>query len=244
MSQALIYGIGPDGKTAVAAKINAGGELVVTGGSGGGGGGGTSDTTEATQLAVLAALTAESAKLPASLGAKTAANSLSVAPASDSLFAFASTAARAVAAITRPANVTAYSANDVVGGVLTLAAAGPAAGHVVITSADLRYDVSAIPSGMSSFRLYLYRSTPPSALADNAAWDLPSGDRASFIGYVDLGTIADLGSTLFVQVDGINKQVKLGAAETALYGYLVTTAGYTPAANSETLQLTLRTVAL
>lgn len=243
MSQALVYGIGPDGKTAVPLNVDGSGQLKTTG-SGGGGGGGTSDTTEATQLAVLAALTAESAKLPASLGIKTAANSMSVAPASDSQFAFASTAARAVASITRPANVTAYAAGDVVGGVLTLAAAGPSAGHVVITSADLRYDVAAIPSGMSSFRLYIYSATPPSALADNAVWDLPSGDRASFLGYIDLGSIADLGSTLFTQVDGINKQVKLGTGETALYGYLVTTAGYTPAANSETLQLTLRTVAL
>lgn len=146
--------------------------------------------------------------------------------------------------VTRPANTTAYAANDVVGGAIAFTSAGPTAGNVVITSVDLRYDVNAVPSGMTTFRLYLYSVTPPSALADNAAWDLPSGDRASFIGYVDLGTIADLGSTLFVQVDGINKQVKLGAAETALYGYLVTTAGYTPAANSETLQLTLRTVAL
>lgn len=149
---------------------------------------------------------------------------------------------RSAVTVTRPANTTAYAANDVVGGVITFAGIGPTAGHVILTSCDLRYDVSAIPSGMSGFRLYLYTATPPSALADNAAWDLPSGDRSAFIGFIDLGSLADLGSTLFAQVDSVNKQIKLASGETSLYGYLVTLAGYTPAANSETLQVTLRSV--
>lgn len=146
--------------------------------------------------------------------------------------------------VTRPANTTAYAANDVVGGVISFTSAGPAGGNVVITSVDLRYDVGVVPAGMTAFRLYLYSATPPSALGDNAAWDLPSGDRATFLGYVDLGTLNDLGSTLYAQVDAVNRQVKLGASETAIYGYLVTTSGYTPAANSETLQVALKTVAL
>lgn len=146
--------------------------------------------------------------------------------------------------VTRPANTTAYTANDVVGGAIAFTSAGPTAGNVVITSVDLRYDVNAVPSGMTTFRLYLYSVTPPSALADNSAWDLPSGDRASFLGYVDIGTVNDLGSTLFAQVDAVNRQVKLGTSETALYGYLVTAGAYTPSSNSETLQVTLKTVAL
>lgn len=146
--------------------------------------------------------------------------------------------------ITRPANTTAYIANDVVGGVIAFSSVGPSAGNIMITGADLRYDVAAIPSGMSSFRLYLYSVTPPSALADNAPWDLPSGDRASFLGYVDIGSINDLGSTLYAQVDGLNRQVKLGPSETSIYGYLVTAGGYTPAGSSETLRVTLRSVAL
>lgn len=156
----------------------------------------------------------------------------------------ASTAYRSSVSITRPANATPYTAGDVLGGVLTISAIGPTAGHVLLTSIDLRYDVAAIPSGMTSFRLYLYSATPPSAYADNAVWDLPSGDRTAYIGFVDLGSIADLGSTLFLQVDGINKQVQLGSGETALYGYLVTNGGYTPAANSETLRLVVRSVAV
>lgn len=145
--------------------------------------------------------------------------------------------------ITRPANVTAYTAGDVVGGVVTFLDMASTIGRdVVIISADLRINITAIPTGMSSFRLYLYNGTPPSALADNAAWDLPAGDRAAFLGFVDVGSPADLGSTLFCQVDALNKQVRMGAAETALYGYLVTNGGFTPAANSEIYIPALHTV--
>jgi hypothetical protein len=147
--------------------------------------------------------------------------------------------------ITRPANTTAYSAGDVVGGAITFSDIGLQGGrHILLTSADLRIDVSAIPSGMTSFRLHLYRETPPSALADNAAWDLPSGDRAAYRGYIDLGSPADVGSTLFCQVDQINKHVKLHSGETSLYGYLVTNGGFTPAANSEVYVPTLHAIGL
>lgn len=156
----------------------------------------------------------------------------------------ASVGYRSPITVTRPANQTPYTAGDVVGGVITFTNMGPSAGHVMLTSCDLRYDVTSIPSGMSSFRLHLYNGTPPSATADNAAWDLPSGDRSVYIGFIDLGSIEDLGSTLFAQIDAVNKQCQLGTAETSLYGYLVTSGGYTPAANSETLRVTLRAVSL
>lgn len=151
---------------------------------------------------------------------------------------------RSAAAITRPANTTPYSANDSFGGVLTFANIGPAGGHIMLTSLDLRYDVSAIPTGMTSFRLHLYTATPPSALADNAAWDLPSGDRSAYIGYAELGSPADLGATLFSQVDQANKHIKLADGSSSLFGYVVTAGGYTPAANSETAQVVARSVGL
>lgn len=144
--------------------------------------------------------------------------------------------------VTRPANATPYSAGDVVGGAITFTGAGPAAGHVLITSADLRVDVAAVPSGMANMRLHLYDATPPSAIADNAAWDLPSGDRANYLGYLDLGTPADLGSTLYVQLTNPGLQVKLASASTSLYGYLQTIGAFTPAGNSEVYAPRLRTV--
>lgn len=135
------------------------------------------------------------------------------------------------ATVTRPANTTPYAAGDVVGAAaaaITFLDIGPLGGRIIITDADLRMDVAAVPADMTSFRLHLYNATPPSALADNAAWDLPSGDRASYLGYIDMGTPVDVGSTLFVQSDGTGtKDIQMGAS-TSLFGYLVTNAGYTP----------------
>lgn len=135
------------------------------------------------------------------------------------------------ATVTRPADTTAYTAGDVVGA--TLAAIefrdiGQPGQSIAITDADLRIDVASVPAGMTSFRLHLYNATPPSALADNAAWDLPAGDRLAYLGYIDLGTPVDVGSTLFVQTDGSgSKQIKMGASS-SLWGYLVTNGGFTP----------------
>ena len=146
--------------------------------------------------------------------------------------------------ITRPNNTTAYVATtaNVIFGALDLGVLGPSGKTVMITSAQLELDIAAIPSGMTSFRLYLYNVTPPSAFNNAGAWDLPSGDRASFLGYIDLGSPADLGSTLYVEVNAINKQVVLSG--THLFAYLVTNGGFTPAANSEVYKVTLHTVAL
>ncbi len=146
--------------------------------------------------------------------------------------------------VTRPADTTAYTAGDVRGATaaaISFPSVGPSGGAVMITSVALQFDENSVPSGMTSFRLHLYNVTPPSALADNAAWDLPSGDRASYLGYVDLGTPVDVGSTLYVQTDQVNKQVLL--AGTGLFGYLVTNGAYTPTSAS-VARITLHTVAL
>lgn len=145
--------------------------------------------------------------------------------------------------VTRPANTTAYTAGDVVGGAIEFKDIGPASGDILILSAALRIHVTAIPAGMTSFRLHLYDVTPPSAIADNAAWDLPAGDRASYIGYVDVGSPADVGSTLHVQTDGINKPVRMGGSY-SLFGYLVSNGGFTPAGNSEVYVPVLYAVSL
>lgn len=140
--------------------------------------------------------------------------------------------------LTRPADTSAYAANDVLGAATASSAAlqfagiGPVAGgEVMLTTVQFEIDTSAIPSGMTGFRLYLYNSVPPSALGDNAVWDLLSTDRASFLGYVDLGSPVDLGSTLYVETLQINKQVAVPVGG-ALFGYLVTFGAYTPASAS------------
>lgn len=133
--------------------------------------------------------------------------------------------------VTRPADTTAYAALDVVGATaaaIEFTNIGPANGHIIITDADLRIDVSAVPSGMAAFRLHLYSATPGSALADNAAFDIPSGDRATYLGYIDMPVPVDMGATLFSQpAPQVPKKVKMGAT-TSLFGYLQTIAAYTP----------------
>jgi hypothetical protein len=137
--------------------------------------------------------------------------------------------------VTRPANATPYTAGDVVGGVIPFYDMSNANGGVLITSADLRIDVSAVPAGMTSFRLRLYSATPPSAIADNAAWAGKAVDKNLYLGYIDLGSPALAGTGgewLECQADQNNKQIYFGGTG-ALYGYLVTNGGFTPAGNSE-----------
>jgi hypothetical protein len=140
-------------------------------------------------------------------------------------------AIKSQATITRPANITAYTALDVVGGAFELPVSLGSNQDIQIVSSCLRIDIAAIPAGMTTFRLHLYSATPPSAIADNAAFDLTAADRAVYLGYIDMGTALDLGATLFCEADNINRSVRLTGG--SLFGYLVTTGGFTPAANSE-----------
>lgn len=150
--------------------------------------------------------------------------------------------------LTRTNDTNAYLANDVIGAATGSTAAlaftiGPSGGGpVLLTTARFEIDLSAVISGMGNFRLYFYSVTPPSALGDNAAWDLPSGDRSSFRGYIDLGTPIDLGSTLYVESIHLDKQVVVPSGG-VLYAYLVTQGAYTPSA-SDVFKITLHSIGL
>lgn len=152
---------------------------------------------------------------------------------------------RVSVSVTRPANTTAYTALDVIGdnSVITFASIGTTAGHIMLTNLRFEYDVAALPSGMTGLRLHLYNAAP-TAISDNAAFDLPSGDRDKYLGYIDVGTPVDLGATLWSQNPDARVQVKLASASTSLYGILQTTTGFTPAANSEVFKLILNSVAV
>lgn len=151
--------------------------------------------------------------------------------------------------ITRPNDTAAYTANDVIGAATGSTAAkeftniGPAGGNIRILSTELEVDATALQSGESTYRLHLYSVTPPSAYGDNAAFDLPSGDRAGYCGYIDLSTPVDLGSTCYVRDRDVNVDVKLASGSTSLFAYLVTIGGFTPAAQT-VRKVTLHTVAL
>ena len=121
----------------------------------------------------------------------------------------------------------AYLAGDIMQGAREFVNIGPVGGgEILIINTRLRVDAAAIVSGETSYTLQLYTVTPPSALADNAAWDLPSGDRASYVGSIPMGTVVDLGSTLYVEQTGLTKAVLVGATR-SLWGYLVTNGGFT-----------------
>jgi hypothetical protein len=146
--------------------------------------------------------------------------------------------------ITRPANATPYTAGDVIGAAvaaLTFPNVGPSGGgEVNITGYLLEIDVAAVPAGMTTFRLEFFSVTPPSALADNVAFTLAAGDRASYLGYLDIAAPVARGATLISQAGGLKQQITVPNGGT-VYAYLVTTAGFTPAGNSEVYKVTLKT---
>jgi len=157
------------------------------------------------------------------------------------------TAYAATVSFTRPANTTAYTAGDVIGtgasndAIHTLSSIGSSGGYVVVQSIELVLGISAVPSGMTSFRVHFYDSSP-NAAADNSVFDVASGDRAKYLGYIDLPSPVDLGSTCFTQIDYPGKLFKLASASTSLFCELQTTGGFTPAANSEPYILRVKTL--
>lgn len=153
-------------------------------------------------------------------GQQTAANSAPVVQASNTSFAYS-----ASGTFYSTTSGSTYAANDVYGstasgGTTNVSAVfsfgAPSAGRIMITSATLEIDTGT--SEATAFKLRLYNATPPSNTADNGAWDLASGDRASYLGSINFGTPTDEGSTLYSEIDSLNKQIKLSG--TAVYGYL------------------------
>jgi hypothetical protein len=146
--------------------------------------------------------------------------------------------------VTRPANVTPYTANDVYGTVFELTNIGASGGFVFIESLDIIFNITAVPSGMSSFTLYLYDVTPPSAIADNLAFSLSSGDRASIMnprGITLFASLAQGGGSVVAEIRNLNQLYKLTG--TSLFGYVVTNGAFTPAVNSESFTIRARSFA-
>ncbi len=131
------------------------------------------------------------------------------------------------------ANTTAGVLDTVAGsGIIEFTNIGPSGGFIRIRGTRLRIDAAAIISGFTTMRLHLFDAAPD-AIADNAAWDLSSaGDRGKYKGYLDLGTAVDLGSTLYVEVNGsaLDKLIKLADGSTSLFGVLTTGGAFTPTA--------------
>jgi hypothetical protein len=132
------------------------------------------------------------------------------------------------ASVTRPADESAYAANDVIATAtanFTFANVLPVAQQFIITGVSLRIDAAAIPAGLQGFKLHLY-DTIPTVIADNVAYNLPAADRAKYLGYIQLAAPVDNGDTLWSQNDNINLNGKL--VTTSLYGILTTDNAFTP----------------
>ena len=154
-----------------------------------------------------------------------------------------SKAYRAVVSFARPSNTTGYTAGDVIGvadsgtpanagsAIHTLNSIGPAGGYVLLQSAELFIGNASVPGGMSGFRLHLYTSSP-TAILDNAAFDLVSGEVANYVGFVDLPAVQDLGSILYTQADYSGRLIKLASASTSMFAELQTIGAYTPASGT------------
>lgn len=145
---------------------------------------------------------------------------------------------------TRPDNTTAYTALDVVGSATSsiheFTQVGPRGGDLIVFAAELMINLAAVPSGMAGFRLHMYSSSP-TAILDNAAFNLVSGDRDAYMGYAEFGTPEDLGSTLFSQARFVYAEAQLASGVTSIWGQLQTIGAYTPTA-LEGYRVRLRTV--
>jgi hypothetical protein len=81
--------------------------------------------------------------------------------------------------------------------------------------------------GPGQTRLHLY-SSAPTAIVDNAAHNLPAGDRAKYLGYITLGAPLDLGDTMFVEDDYLRKALVLPSS--SLFAVAQTLGAFTPTA--------------
>jgi hypothetical protein len=155
---------------------------------------------------------------------------------------------------TRPENTADYAPADVVGvadaetaanagsAIHTLTDAGPSGGEVLITGFDLYILASAALTDGTSYRVELYNASP-TAILDNAAFNLVAGDRAKHLCSLTLATPVDKGDTLVSENNQINQQIKLASGSTSLYAELVDVGGSTPT-SALGYKMRLRTIAV
>jgi hypothetical protein len=142
---------------------------------------------------------------------------------------------------TRPANVTAYAAKDVMTDSVQKAMEFPNFSPIPGAAIDILNAIliSSNPaSSPGSFALLLFDSSQYLA-ADNAAYSPSSSDISHIIGviYFD-GVRYNAKSNVYYPVSFGHLYVRLAHGSTSLYGVLVSTSGYTPA-SSENLFIKL-----
>lgn len=139
----------------------------------------------------------------------------------------------------------AYSAADAISTakefVFTFADSGlaiPEGALIRIVSSVIKIDQTGVISGETSYSLPLHSVTPPSALADNAAYTLLSADLAAYSGLLSLGTPVDLGTACYVKTQYADQQdFLLASGKTSMFGYLVTAGAFTATAVARQISL-------
>lgn len=154
----------------------------------------------------------------------------------------------AASAYTRPANVTAYSANDAVSNNATAASVTAVSFTVSDTNDEpisverIRIDTNDTGAAGASFRVYLFNSDPTASTGvgggDNAAW---SQKKAGFIGSFvgTFKTFSDGGLAICTPEDGSRAMTAPVSGAKTLFALLQTLTAFTPSANSTTFTLTL-----
>lgn len=145
--------------------------------------------------------------------------------------------------ITRPADTTAYAANDSVNTstssptIITFAGASRvASGTGYITKARLSTNQSA---NVAQFRMWLFKVSNPQLSNDNAAFLIKDADNANRLGYIDFpACFTEAGSDVAVALlDGLRFGY-VADSSSALYGILLTKTAFTPA-SGQTIHLVL-----
>lgn len=199
-------------------------------------------------------LSAASAKLPATLGQKTMANSMAVALASDQgniAVVSNNSEVKVSATFTRPADTTAYAAGDLVANSTTAGSVvAMSFTSMVRTAGDcVRLERARLTKTGTSltnaqFRLHLFEDVPVPSVGDNAAFQtsnaLSTTKVLNYIGSFSftLDRSGSDGASGRAVPDTTFPITTSPVSGTTLYGLLEATAAYTPA-NAEAFVLTL-----
>lgn len=213
---------------------------------------GVGNATAGNQTTQIALETAIRDRLPASLGAKTAAASLAVTLADDgagvaslnSIDAKLGNAANPTGSFTRPADTTAYASGDLVANSTTagscvsvsLTAARVAAGSFMLRRLKLHKSGTNVSN--AQFRVHLFAAPVTFANGDNGAFSVSGA--ADYLGAFDVTidrAFTDGAAGFGMPVIGSDITVKL-ASGTTIRAVLEARAAYTPA-NAEVFTVTL-----
>jgi len=143
---------------------------------------------------------------------------------------------RSVSATFTPA-AAAYTAGDVFDTIKEFAGIGPrGGGFIKIISTRLVIAHTALVASEGAYTLHLWNAALATPLADNAAHDIAAADRDKYLGSLALGTPVDIGSSLVVSVDNINRLIEVPRGG-SIYGHLVNAATITPTAAARKVTL-------